>query len=230
MTGLLLFLAWLVFGPFLAPDSAEVVAQRAGKACLFGCIVEDTGRVHEMTREDVVSIALLARAESGPRFVPAESAATVWAMVQRFVEVNRRRPREDELSLSQVMRTYSAVLNDTYRTGGSKFHPRITPRADAYAGLGWNDMQRTWRLFAVEFASGWVDNPCPGCVHVLARGFEDSAAPDLVGPFYCSTAAQHPGGNAYYKTAETRWWTPLTVRVAPATGRLDPKVLPGGDE
>ncbi len=224
------FLVWAVLGPFVAPDPAEVVAEDAGKPCYYGCIVEDTGRVHEMTREDIVSVALLAKAESGPRFVPAESAATVWAMVQRFVEVNRRRPREEELSLSQVMRTYSAVLNDTYRTGGEKFHPRITPRADAYAGLGWNDMQRTWRLFAVEFASGWVDNPCPGCVHVLARGFEDAADSSLVGPFYCSTASEHPGGNAYYKTRETRWWTPWTVRIAPATGRLDPKTLPGEDE
>ncbi len=224
------YLVWALFGSFVGPAPAEVVVEQSGTECPWGCIVEDDGRVHQLAREDVVSIAMLAKAESGPRFVRDESAATVWAMVQRFVECNRRRHAAEELTLTEVIRSYSAVLGDAWRSGGTKYHPRITPRADAYADVGWDDLHRTWRLFAIEFVSGWVENPCPGCVHVLARGFEESADSSLIGPYYFSTLAEHPAGNAYYKTSVTRWWTPWTVRVSPATSRLDPKHLPGNDE
>lgn len=217
-------LLWFLAGLVLQPTPAEQIAADSGAACVYGCIVYGNGVVYEVTREDVTTIALLAKAESGPRFVHAESSATVWAMVQRFAELNERRPTADRMSLTGLMRSYSAVLAGTWRTGGKKYHPRITPRADAYADLGWEDMPIVWRLFAVEFIEGQVTNDLPGCVHVLARGFESSAASYLIGPYYATTEDQHPGGNAYYKSEQTEWWAPWSVRVVPATTKVDVRI------
>lgn len=217
-------LLWLL-GLLLAPfESAEQIAVRAGADCIYGCIVYAETAVYEITRQDVTTIALLAKAESGPRFVREESAATVWAMVSRFAELNAQRSRSSRMSLTSLMRSYSAVLGSQWRTGGPKgYHPRITPRADAYADIGWRDLARIWRLFAIEFTEGEVANAMPGVVHVLARGFEAAAADHLIGPFYASTSEQHPGGNAYYATPETRWWSTWDVRIVPATARMDAK-------
>ena len=218
-------LAWLVcvlLWPLMPCDSAEEIAARKGAECDYGCIVVADGTVYELGWLDVEAIALLAKAESGPRFVRDESAATVWAMVQRFVQVNMRRPTAKQITLSQSIRSYSAVLGSRWRTGADKYHPRITPRADSYAGIGWNDLSPVWRLFAVEVIRGEVPNEWPGVVHVLARGFEDAAAEHLLGPYYASTERQHPGGNAYYKTPETEWWTPWTVRLVPARREIAP--------
>ncbi len=203
--------------PVMPCEPAEEIAARQGADCAYGCIVVAGGMVYELSWSDVEYIALLAKAESGPRFVRDESSATVWAMVQRFVEINMARPAAKRLTLAQSIRSYSAVLGSRWRTGGPKgYHPRITPRADAYTGVGWNDLPPIWRLFTEEFLDGQVDNEWPGVVHVLARGFEDAAADHLIGPFYASTAEEHPGGNCYFKTAETEFWAPWTVRIVPA--------------
>jgi hypothetical protein len=217
---------WFLAGLMFQPEPAEDLASRAGAECTYGCIVYADDVVYEITRQDVTTIALLAKAESGPRFVHEESAATVWAMVSRFAELNARRARDDRMSLTELMRSYSAVLASTWRSGGKRYHPRITPRADAYADLGWDDMPTIWRLFAVEFIEGQVANRMPCIVHVLARGFENHADEDLIGPYYATSEEQHPGGNAYYSTGETRWWSPWEVRIVPAAARLDVSVRP----
>jgi hypothetical protein len=218
---MLSMLIWMMLAPIFEGESAESIAMRAGAECPYGCIVDGENHVYELTRDDVTAIALVAKAESGPRFVRNESAATVWAMVQRFADANSHRCADDQLSLSSLIRRYSAVLNDRWRTGGRSYHPRITPRADSYTGMGWDDLQTVWQFFAIEFIEGEVANPLPGVVHVLARGFEEHANADLIGPFYASTKEQHPGGNAYYKTVETEWWAPWTVRVVPASLHLE---------
>jgi hypothetical protein len=219
-------LLWFLAGLVYQPQPAEEIASLAGATCTYGCVVYADDVVYEITRQDVTTIALLAKAESGPRFVHDESAATVWAMVSRFAELNARRSRAERMSLTDLMRSYSAVLASTWRSGGKRYHPRITPRADAYADLGWEDLPSIWRMFAVEFIEGQVSNRMPGIVHVLARGFEENADEDLIGPYYASTEEQHPGGNAYYATADTRWWSPWEVRVVPAVARLAVTVYP----
>jgi hypothetical protein len=217
---MLSMLIWMLLAPLFEGPSATSVAVSRGAECAYGCIVT-TEQVYELTRDDVTAIALLAKAESGPRFVREESAATVWAMVQRWAIVDARRPIAKCLSLSAVIRGYSAVLAETWRTGGKRYHPRITPRADSYVDVGWDDLPAVWRFFAVEFVGGEIPNRVPGVVHVLARGFESHADPELIGPFYASTEDEHPGGNAYYKTPATEWWAPWTVRIAPATTRIE---------
>jgi hypothetical protein len=216
-------LLWFFAGLVYQPTPAADIAAAAGATCTYGCVVYADDVVYEITRQDVTTISLLAKAESGPRFVRDESAATVWAMVSRFAEINASRSRAERMSLTSLMRSYSAVLNTTWRTGGKRYHPRITPRADAYADLGWADLPTIWRFFAIEFIEGEVENKLPGVVHVLARGFEDHAAAHLIGPYYASTEAEHPGGNCYFKTEETEWWSPWEVRIVPATSRLDAK-------
>ena len=208
-------------GLFVQAGSAEYGSPPA-TTCTYGCVAYGESSLYEITREDVTTIALLAKAESGPRFVARESAATVWAMVQRFAFLNLRRGASDPISLTGLMRSYSAVLSTKYRSDeGTVYHSRITPRADAYADIVWFDVPAVWRRFAASFIEGEVLDPLPpGCVHVLARGFEEQAADGLIGPFYASTAEEHPGGNAYYQVEATRHWSPGTVRVIPATAQF----------
>jgi hypothetical protein len=222
----IVMLFWLVWSAFSPPTDPEVEVSAAAASCTYGCLVYgEPGRVYEITREDLTVIGLLAKAESGPRFVRDESAATVWAMVQRFAKLNGQRARSELLSLAQVMRSYSAVLNGVWTTGSKRYHPRITARADSYVGVGWDELPEVWRFFAVEFVRGEVANKVPGCVHVLARGFERHAAEHLIGPFYASTEEKHPGGNAYYQTDETWWWPPWRVQVVRARADLDLRLL-----
>jgi len=214
--------AWLRLSAAVVPVSSLGEPLPAdlppGHICPWGCISGADGSVYEITRNDITWIAKVSKAESGPRFVRAESSATIWAIVQNFYRVNGRRHRDDKLSLATFIQNYSAACSAAWATGGAKApHPRITPRADRYRAMSWDEIPRRWRRFAVSFICGEVPNDSPGRVHVLARGFEDSAARTLFGPWYATTETQHPGGNAYYWTKETLGWERDEVRIVPAT-------------
>jgi hypothetical protein len=191
-----------------------------GMTCPYGCIVASDGWAYQMERNDLTWMAKLAMVESGPRFVREEASATVWAVIQNFVRVNRHRNEVDRLRFGTFVQNYSAALSKRWSSQGTRHHARITPRADRYRPLTWLDLPKRWRQFAVEVVCARVSNRSPGYVHVLARGFEERAAPDLIGPWYATTEDVHPGGNAYYAVPESRGWGPDEVRIVPATADM----------
>lgn len=223
LPNVMLFL-WLVAGvfstpipPAVSPVSVAAPTPPPALDCPYGCIRGGETWQYVLSRSDLTWLAKMAKAESGPRFVVAESSATVWAIIQNFYRVNRRRGTLGQLSLGTFIQNYSAACSKAWATGGSRgFHARITPRADLYRAMKWKDLPVRWRRFATDVFCGRVPNRSPGLVHVLARGFEDSAARELFGPWYATTIHEHPGGNAYYWTEETRTWGPDMVRIVPA--------------
>lgn len=203
---------------FVFPDA---VPAPDPQRCDYGCIVAGE-YTYRMTRNDLEWLARTVRAESGPRFVEAESSATAWAFVQGLVVTQRHRARHDRISLATYVQNYSAACSKRWATGGTRYSPRITPRADRCRARGWDDLPLTWRKFAIGFLDGDVSNESPGYYHVLARGFEEYAGEHLIGPYYATSETEHPGGNAYYRTQETKHWTALSVRVVPATKEISP--------
>ncbi len=184
--------------------------------CPMGCVVSPHGSVYRVTARDVYWLAKVVKAESGPRFVEAESSATAWALIQGFASRRDKDP-DDGMTLAGWATSYSAACSRAWATGGTRYSPRITPRADKCRAATFADLPAKWRDFAVDVVRGRIPCKSAGLVHVLARGFEDSARDYLIGPWYATTEDVHPGGNAYYWTPETRRWPSWAVRILPAS-------------
>lgn len=215
MIALLLAFVSLFFQPvFRPPEDQGVPAAVAHADCPLGCVVGPSDWVYKVTPEDVAWLAKVVKMESGPRFVDAESSATAWALIQGFALRKEKDP--DGQTLAKYVRGYSAACSWKWSSDGTHYSPRITPRADRCRATGFSDLPPYWRDFAVDVLRGLYPNRVPGYFHVLARGFESSARDNLIGPVYATTEEQHPGGNAYYATAETRGWGYHTVYVLPA--------------
>jgi hypothetical protein len=188
----------------------------ASATCPLGCVVmalqDHGGERYQVTSTDVFWLAKVVYREAGPRFRGREAGATAWALVQSWARDRRRRGGHG-FSLAGWVQRYSAGCSRDWATGGTRYSPRITPRADACRALRWDQIPDQWQDFVEDFFAGRVPNDWPGVVHVLARGFERFAADDLSEPIYASDAA---GGNAYYRTDDTADWPVGLVRIIPA--------------
>lgn len=211
--------AWIVslfFGSAEASAVSTADLSLPPGGCPFGCIASPSGVVYAVQANDVVWLAKVLKAESGPRFVEKETAATGWALVQSYA-ARLDRHGVQFLTLAEWVTNYSAACSKRWATGGRSYHPRITPRADRCRAALFDDLPRVWRDVTVDLLRGLIPCRTRGLVHVLARGFEASAAPDLIGPYYATTTTEHPGGNAYYATAESIVWPYGAVRLVPAS-------------
>ena len=205
-----LVLAW-IFAVHAVWPAPPVVAA----ACERGCIVDSHGWVYEITRADLVWTARAAQCEIGSSLDTDDAAATMWALAQNFV-------RRHRLGIDQTwggfVASYSACTSRMWATGGTRYSPRITPRADATRALRWGAIPRPTRDFVRAFFRGEYPNRWPGWVYVLTSGWEEAAGRRWLGPRYAVPAGRPR--NAYYLDPATRWWGPDTVRVV--VGITDP--------
>lgn len=204
-----LFVNWWPMGT----DGIRVAESDA--KCPLGCIhVADQPR-YVVGQDDVLWMAKVTMREAGPRLIHAEASATAWAIVQGWARERTRRGGHGP-SLAWYAQRYSAACSADWATGGTKYSPRITPRADACRAMEWWEIPDRWQNFVRDFFLGLMPCRTPGAYHVLARGFERWAADDLIGPIYVTTEEEYAGGNAYYKTDDTASWDRDLVRIVPA--------------
>lgn len=214
-----------VFIALMVP-SPETVAARDGKSCPYGCLVGGDGWTYEMQWHDVVSLAVALDCEVGAFLRYEEGPATAWALVQNHYRYHTigKHP-----AFGKFVRSYSACASMEWSSLGTKYSPRITPRADLSMQKTWSTIRRGTREFVVAFLLGMHENRWPGYVYVLTSGWEEHADPSWVGPIYTEP---HPGRckNAYYQDGETQWWSGYAVRIAPATTRERRFLYPGSTD
>lgn len=186
-------------------------------ACPFGCLLADDGDLYALDRADVVWLARATTCEVGS-WVPGDEAQAVeWALIQ-----NRERYRRAgrDLSLASLVTSYSACTSRDWSSAGTRYHPRITPRADATRAMRWRQIPRHVRAFVLDLLRGRYPNRWPGWVYVFTGGREDHADPSWDGPYYTPPHAGR-SRNAYWRDPRTVDWTWRSVRIVPGGSGLD---------
>lgn len=200
-------ISWLLLFAvrFAAPAMVEAVGP---ERCPYGCVEKDGAR-YTLTRDDVVWLARAAQCEVGDFIPRPEAKAALWALVQNHQRQLAIRPA---LTLAGLVTGYSACCSRRWATGGSRYHPRITPRADETRALRWRQIPRQTRAFVVDFLRWRYPNRWPGYVYVFTAGYESHADSRWIGPMYVRPDDGRTR-NAYYRDPSTAGWTAATVRI-----------------
>jgi hypothetical protein len=198
-------------------DLALPAALAQTDRCPYGCILADDGDVYVVERSDVVWFARTLTCEVGAYIPGDEAQAVAWALVQNRERYHRA---GRDLTLASLVTSYSACTSRDWSSAGTRYHPRITPRADATRAMRWRDIPRRVRAFALGYLRGAYPNRWPGWVYVFTAGRERHADRSWVGPYY----TRPPTGrsrNAYWQDKSTAGWTWRSVRIVPGGSGLD---------
>lgn len=127
----------------------------------LGQIRSKSGRVYQITPEDVLWLARSSRYEGG------NHAANLWTMAQRLVASNSS-------SLARLVQAFSQPVNPIWRRDGEKCRPggqyhgnqkhcseAQLARRDEASTIPWTSLPASIRLLVVEWAQAQVDNPVP---------------------------------------------------------------------
>lgn len=127
----------------------------------LGQIRSKSGRVYQITPEDVLWLTRSARYEGG------NHAATLWTYAQRLIAFNSQ-------SLAALVRAHSQPVNPRWRRDGEfcapggQYHGNDLycseaqlARRDEAATIPWTSLPASLRTLVVEWAQAKVDNPVP---------------------------------------------------------------------
>lgn len=183
-----------------------------------GCLRGQDGWVYEFTRRDVEWFTRAMECETGTHIPGPEADATAWTLVQRFYQL-----RGSFSSLAGFLQAYCQPINRSFGPFGHRETKRgIKDRVYWCRNASLSSFPERGKWFVRRFLQGEVPNRVPGYVHFLTASYRSWKCPQ------CRDEYQvHPysGGstNIYYRTRETRDWTPDHITVIPPVRR--PSVL-----